>query len=168
MPRLPFAPGGPSLKGLLRPFGEGHGYTERIAVTSPAAGANATYKVPGDKQHRIVGVNARLVTSATVASRQLTIDYQDNDGNLLISNGGATLQAASLTNDYRFCVDRAVAEWTTSSPMFAPLSQIFLDEGWKVVFSVAAIQAADQLSALILVVETFPTGPQGYPLGMTS
>lgn len=167
MARLPYAPGGKTLKGLLRPFGEGHGYTERIIVANPAAGLSATYTVPGDKQHRVLAANARLVTSATVASRQLTVDYQDNDGNLLVSNGGATLQAASLTNDYRFSADRAVSEWTTGSPLFGPLTQIFLNEGWKVVFRVSTIQAADQLSALILVVESFPTGPQGYPQGVS-
>jgi len=106
--------------------------------------------IPAIQAWRLQAANARLVTDANAANRVVTIDYLDPSGALTASNGGAAVQVASLTNDYRWQHDRGVAEWNVNTPLFAPLDPTLLPPGFQVRFTVANMQATDQLSALSL------------------
>jgi hypothetical protein len=152
--------------GLVQPFGYGLAYPDWLDVTTPAAGANASVVVGGENSIRVVAARATLVTDANVASRVLTLDYLDGRGNTRCRNGaGVTVTASDTGETYEWNNSRGSAEWNTGTPVFAPLAPLLIPPGCTIRFTVTNIQAGDQLSALSLWVERFPTGDNGYPLG---
>lgn len=149
-------------EGLVSDFGDQSRFLDTIDVTSPSAGANATVTVPGDYGIRVLAATATLTTSATVANRFLSLDYISGRGVTYVRNGAGLVVTASTTNQaFHWNVARTVAEWAANTPVFVPLFGYFLQPGWVVQFTVDNIQAADQLSAIRLVVERYLTGRPG-------
>jgi hypothetical protein len=152
--------------GLLRPFGYGRGFPDQISVATPAAGATASYTVPGDYWQRLVAARLLITTDANAANRLVTLDYISGRGVTFAQNGAALVVTASTTAQvFEWHVNRTVSEWAANTPVWAPLLDAVLPPSWVVKFNVASIQATDAISGLRLWVENFPTGARGYPLG---
>jgi hypothetical protein len=152
--------------GLVSPFGYGKAYPDTIDVTTPAAGATASYTVPGDYYVRVVAARLSITTDANAANRLITLDYISGRGVTYMQNGAGLVVTASTTAQvFQWDAHRTVAEWAANTPVFAPLLSAFLPPSWVIKFNVANIQATDAISALRLWVENFPTGQKGYPVG---
>src|SRR3990170_4429385 len=67
----------------------------------PAAGAEVIITVPTAKRWRLVAIRFRLVTSATAASRQVTLIIDDGT-NVIWRKLVAATQTAGLTRNYLF------------------------------------------------------------------
>jgi hypothetical protein len=156
-----------AVQGLLLPFSHGRGNPEYVAVTTPAAGATASYTVDGRYAIRVLAARLSLTTDANAANRLVTLDYQVRGGITLCQNGSYVLVTANTTAQvFQWDCHRSVAEWQAGTPVFMPCAPLFLYPGSTVKFNVANIQATDAISGLSLWIEQFQTGPRGYPLGV--
>lgn len=136
----------------------GRGLTDWFSVTSPAAGANASFTVGGRNVEglRVVAALATVTTDANVANRLVSLDYIDGRNVTRVRNAPTLLVTASTTAQV-FQWDHAhhVSEWNTGTPVFVPLADVILTSGWTVQLTLDNKQATDQLSALSFVVEAF-------------
>jgi hypothetical protein len=147
-----------NLAGLAAPYDYGAAYPQWVAVTTPAAGATASYTVSGLAGIRPLAARLSLTTDANAANRLVTVDYIDAKGNTWMQNGAGLVVTANTTaQTFVFDAHRTVAEWAANTPVFAPLAPFFLPPSFSVKFNVAAIQATDQISGLSLWFDTFQT-----------
>lgn len=152
--------------GLLGPFQHGRGYQDLVSPVNPAAGANLTHKLAGKWVSRLLLVSFQLTTSATVASRVVTVEYAANDGTVYAADGAAVAVTASTTSQQFYgSSERGNSEWNTGTPVFFPLWGGFLYPGFEVILNVAAIDTTDQLANVHFMFERFETGEAGYPIG---
>lgn len=152
-------------EGLLGPFAYGRGFLEVETPANPAAGANFSKTVDGRYVSRLVAVTFTLVTDANVANRVVSVDIQDGNGKLLNSRGPAVQILAGTTQQFSADVNRGGDDWISGGNVFFGLNSYYLEPGRLVAITVASKQVGDQLSAIVLSWERFPTGPRGYPEG---
>lgn len=156
-------------EGLLQSFGYGRASQVPVVGVKPAAGANYSYAIDGRWTQRVLAMRAHFVAGSNAANRALTVQYLDGDGNIFDENGAGVFVVASTTVDVQWQIDRGEGEWSSSGSDFttiwAPLSDVFLRPGWSIKLVVKNVDAADQLSAITLLVEQFETGPHEYPVG---
>ena len=157
----------PVTTGVLAPFSWGRGFQDFIPVATPAAGSTASFTVPGEFSMRVLAAMATITTSAAAANRYVALDYLWAGTTVVARNGAGLVVVANTTNlQFSWNFERSQAEWATNTPVLAPLLAVDLPPSTVVRFSVDNIQAADQLSALSLLVEKFETGDRGYPRGI--
>src|SRR5205085_8515908 len=96
--------------------------------------------------------------------------YRDQEGTIWHRFGLGVLFVASDVATHVWQVDRGVGEWSSSAgdatPYYAPLADVWLEGADQLRIFVGNIAAGDQLSAIKLVFERFPSGPRGYPEGV--
>lgn len=153
--------------GLVEPFGYGLAYPNWLDPLSPAVGLSYAHPIGGIHQQRIIAATCSLTTDANAANRFVSLDYTNARGITYHRNAASVLVTANTTGQvFWWSVNRTLAEWNTGTPVFVPLLNAFLPPAFTAVFKVDNIQAGDQLSAIHLWVENFPTGERGYPTGM--
>lgn len=154
----------PETAGLVGDFGYGLAFPDWLDITAPAAGATASYTVPGQYSQRIVAARLLITTDANAANRLITLDFLNARGITYAQNGAAVVVTANTSAQvFEWHRNRTVSEWAANTPVWAPLLDAFLPPGFVVKFNVLNIQATDAISGLRLWVEDFPTGPRGYP-----
>lgn len=121
--------------------------------TSPAAGANFSLTNPGRPGWLLVGVLFRLVTDANAANRSVTVDYDDGNGSLYMSNGIQGVVTANTTALFAFDAHRDTSEANVNNQVFAPLYPAAFEPGTKLQINVLNKQAGDQLDRIMLVYE---------------
>jgi hypothetical protein len=126
---------------------------ELVPGTSPAAGANFSLTSPGRPGWKLVAVLFRLVTDANAANRSVTVDYDDGNGSLFVSNGIQGVVTASTTALFCFTSGRTVSEANVNNQVFAPLQPAEFMGGQKLQVNVLNKQAGDQLDRVVLVFE---------------
>jgi hypothetical protein len=141
-----------------------YGLPELVIGANPAAGADFTQVCDGRYYTRLISVFVRLVASATVASREVVISFEDSGGNRYCLDGINTTVTASNTADYSFCVFHPEAVATVDSSALVPLSAILMRPTDQFKIHVANVQAGDQLSRIRFVWERFFT--TGQPPGL--
>jgi hypothetical protein len=157
---------GPVTSGLVFPFGYGEAFPDWVDVTTPAAGATASYTVAGENAVRLIAARSTLTTDANAANRSHTVDYLDARGITRVRNGAGLVVTANTTaQTFEWSSARTVAEWAANTPVYVPLLPAILPPGFTIKFTVTNIQAGDTLTGLSLYVEKFPTGPEGYLTG---
>lgn len=141
------------------PYRYDEGWVDYIDVTQPAAGANASYSIPGEYGVRVLAARATLTTDANAANRLLSLDFITPNSVTRVRNCAGVVWTAN-TSSQTFVWNQAwhVSEWATNTPVLMPVLGILLPPTWLVSFTVDNKQAGDQLSALSLVVEKVPTG----------
>jgi hypothetical protein len=146
------------LPGFSAPFTSEQGYTDFFTPASPAAGANFSIQV-GDFSVtwlRIVAVKATLATDANAANRLFSLDFKSGRAGTMIRNAATVLITANTSATvFQWDQAHAVSEWQTGTPVFAPLVDIVLSQGWTIQLTVDNIQAADAITAISFVVEKF-------------
>jgi len=154
------------VESLVQPFGYGIAFPDWLDVATPAAGATQTVTVPGEYYYRLVAARLLITTDANVANRLVTLDYLNARGTTYLQNGaGVVVTANTSAQVFQWDANRTSGEWAANTPIFAPLSSVFLPPAFVIKFNVLNIQAADAISGLRLWVEKFPTGGRGYPQG---
>lgn len=123
---------------------------ELVAGDKPAAGANFSLTSPGRPGWLLVAVTFRLVTDANVATRFVTVDYDDGNGTLYASNGAQGGIAAGTTAILSFTANRATSEANTGNQIFVPLLPIEFQGGQKLQINVASKQGGDQLDRIVM------------------
>lgn len=151
---------------LLEGFVHGRGRVQVTDTPDPAVGVEFSYKVTGTYWERLRSLSFQLVTSAAVASRQVTLLILDQDGVELAAIPAATAQIASLTRKYTFLPDVSQQSGPVSGRFLGTLPTFFLRSDWTVKVEVALIDAGDQVSHVRLNRERFDTSDTGYPIGI--
>jgi hypothetical protein len=140
------------------PFGQnemstsGRGAMRSITGTTPAAGAEISETVPAGAMWRLISIFYQLNTSATVASRFLSLIV--DDGTNILFNPLGLVTSIPAGNNERMT-------WSAGGPSFqstgfcaTPLPvDLFMPAGYRFRTSTPAIQAGDQYTAPQYLVE---------------
>lgn len=129
-----------------------------IAVPSPAAGANFVFVSAGLGPLRILALTFTLTTSAAVANRAVSLEVDDATDTVYRLPAGS-VQTTGLTGRYGAAegVSAGVAVGLVW-PIPLPGDGLTLDQGWRLRSVVDNIDVADQLGAIRLYVEEYPSG----------
>jgi hypothetical protein len=134
-------------------------FLKTVVVVAPAAGAELNISPRGGEMWRVLSLVFSLATDANVANRgvRLTVD----DGTSVHWCAIApTLQAASLTTRYGVYAG-AGREATSADTTTFPLGDggQWLLGGWRLRTDTNNIQAGDQYTGIVALVEEYHTGP---------
>lgn len=154
-----------AIYGFTTPFGHGRAFSQPLLGTSPAAGSGYSLTVSGAYYERFTTCRFTLTTSATVASRAVTVDYVKPGTGIFYSAGPTVLQTASSTGVYDGTIGFGASDWNTGTPAWFSLPDIILPSGYQLQINVANIQTADTLTAISFIRERFQTGEDGFPVG---
>ena len=144
------------------------GLPELVFGDQPAAGADFSPVMDGRYYVRLISVFVRLVTSASVASREVVVSYEDASGNRFGLAGINTTVTATQTADYVFSVFQPEAVATVDSSALVPLPAMLLLPTQTFKLHVVNIQAADQLSRIRFTWEKFFSNDQPPGVDFTS
>lgn len=135
-----------------------YGIPEYVKGTSPAVATAFTGTVAGGFYERLATVFCRLVTDASVADRQVYLEYLDADGNRYAIAGAPVTQSANSTNDYAFQAFVGQSDWPVDDTVLVTLPPVLMlpTFSWKLV--VDNVQAGDQLSRVRFIRERFYVG----------
>lgn len=135
-------------------------FLKPYTVTNPAVATDWTHRCPGHEIHRVLAVRAVLTTDANVANRLPALTINDGTDTFATIPAPAAI-TASKTGQVS-TVAGAPSVGATDGPLLwaAPTDGWLLLPGWGLTVVTAAIQAADQWSAIRLWVVAYPTGGQ--------
>lgn len=140
-------PGGRSVASV-----EGPGVIRSIAGTNPDAGSEIAESVPSNARWRLLGIQASLVSSADVATRQVHFIIDDGTTEKLRFSAQTT-QIASLTRAYKAAhYGDQPAAIGTSIFVNVPF-EVLMMTAWRIITSTDNFQAADDWAAPQLMVE---------------
>lgn len=142
---------------LVEPVAGRVGWQELIRGEQPAAGASYQYKVPGQEVVKPLSVMCRLTTSAAVATRTLTIEYQDADGVRYLVAGAPVGLEASQTQSFCWHPQAGAPAWPVEDCALAALPPQFLYPTCSLVLKLGNAQAADQIDRVRISAEKFRT-----------
>lgn len=140
-----------------RLFGQGYrelaGVPRVIQVNQPAAGADWTYIHSGPSWFLLRSVVAQLATAVAVATRvaRLQLTYQSV---LAAQLPPSATQAASLTVVYNTST-AGISSSDAATALWGLPEYLILKDGMKLTSNTTALQAADQWTAVALLVEEF-------------
>lgn len=140
----------------------GVGYLDTITPPDPAAGAGITIDLQRQRWVILHSVRVSLTTSATVASRFVSLDYVGRGGITMMRNAATALVTASTTGQvFQWDQQHSLSEWNPGTMVFAPLYPLPLPAGWQVQINVDSIDTTDQLSGCRVILERFYPFDQG-------
>ena len=129
-------------------FREG-GRIASLFSANPAANTEITVTVPAYATWRVMGATATLVTAVAAGNRLVTL-IVDDGANELFRVNAAVVQAPSLTYSYSFA--SAVSD-TVVPGNVVKLPQLLVKSGWRIRTLTTNLAAADDWSAMRLLVE---------------
>ena len=141
---------------LTQPVGVGLGWQEPFAGVSPAGGVGFTFVCDGRGIRRLTSLVFTLTTSADVADRVVTVEYQGGDGLSYSVNGNPTAVTASLTQRFAASMQTVQGGTLTTTDLYFPLDPVFLFPGDSLRILVANQSATDALTAIRGVLERYP------------
>jgi len=137
--------------GMFEGFREGPGLIRRVTGTNPAAGNEISETVPTNTIWRLLGVYLGLVTSGTVAERRVNLVIDDGSVMFLELRAPVVQAENNNWNYYFFISDRSE---NIGNNVYVPLpADLILFQGWRIRTSTSNLQADDDFTAPILIVE---------------
>jgi hypothetical protein len=139
--------------GKLESMREGPGRVYNVAPSNPAAGADISISVPTAAAWKFRHLDATLVTSSQVATRNVAFLFDDGS-NLFYRTVNGLNQTASVTQVYELVPGYAIAETVNSNGfrLISPLD-VVLPASFRIRSSTGSIQTSDQWQSIALVVE---------------
>lgn len=147
-----------------------HGQRRDRFLTSPAAGADFAFTLPGGYLYRLIMLSWTVTTSAQAGTRRMGVVIRDGDGNArFVIRSQATITVAGVET---VSVAPTVATMTVATGFSTVLTfpDVHLDAGWSIGSLTEAIQTEDQIAAVRIFLEeladTYPghaPGKQSHP-----
>jgi hypothetical protein len=135
----------------------GRGNLRSITGADPAAGAEVSETVIANVTWRLISVHTRLVSSATVATRMVTLVIDDGV-EPLIRIPGPVSQVANESWRYTWAALGQVASDTPSGVVMSLLPpDLYLTSGYRIRTVTSSLQAGDNFDAPQLLVEEWLT-----------
>jgi hypothetical protein len=127
---------------------------------NPAPATEFTVTVPGDKYWVVRALRFVLQTDATVATRTCRIALDDGTTTVFVSFNDVG-QSASITSDYSLApgAGQSAASVASSTARVSSIPPIVLPPGSRIRSVTTNKQAADQFSAIALLVEETSSDP---------
>jgi hypothetical protein len=142
---------------LVAPVAGRVGYQDLLRPASPAAGANFTYTVSGDKVLWPLSVMARLTTSAVAGDRTLALEYQDSDGVRYLVAGAPVVVSNSDTRSWVWHPNAGETSWPVEDAVISPLPQQHLYATNRLVLRIGGADGGDQLDQVRISAWVYPT-----------
>lgn len=148
-------------------YAQASGFRFIQTPANPAAGAKLTVTVPGGQIRRLLAGTLLLTTSAAVANRVPFVEVLNADGLIEYHapQGGAITAglAATVAISPQFTIQTALVN--AAALLLVP--DYYLLPGEQLVVDVSNIQAADQISKVVLVWDVIPIGQGGVDQSST-
>jgi hypothetical protein len=141
----------------IRSSVEGPGWIRTLTVADPAAGADFAATVPTGARWRPLAVHWQIVSSATAANRETALRLTDGTNEIAIVPCGVT-QTASTTRRYSFFHTAPRGAGSVQLHVIAPMPRLDLVAGNTIESVTAAIDATDQISAIVIHLEEWIEG----------
>jgi len=157
--------------GVLLGQSASYGLTQQVTIVpgvtgdAPAPVAGASYSLTlGDYDFwRLIACYFELTTDGNAANRFVSVQYLDGAGKQTVQDGMAKVVAASQTSvPYSGSILRGTSEFVAGSPVFFPLSGLWLEAGRTVKINIGSIQAADTLANISLTFDRVCVDPAEY------
>lgn len=136
-----------------------HSFSETIVGTNPAAAAAFTLAMQGEYFTRPLSVVFQLVSDANAANRAIRVTYETAGGTVYARTMASPVQVASKTVLYQFFVDAGTVQGVADTFSQSGLPPVVMSPTDVLAIRVANIQAGDQLSAIVAVLERFRRNP---------
>lgn len=135
-----------------------------VRGADPGANTNFTQQVNDGLWWRLVSIFTLLTPDGTAANREVTIEFQTEEGSVYARDGAAVTVPASDATSFHFSAFRTQDKWEINSTVLTTLTPIILPPGHKFAIVVVNKQATDTLTLIRYVVEKFysPTADD-YP-----
>jgi len=130
----------------------GRGFVRSIVGTDPAAGAEILETVPTDAVWRFIATRAILVTDATVASRIPIFNFDDG-ANIYYAVAAQLAIPASTSAGVSIGAGQGAADLINTAMTIPAPANLYLPAGHRVRTTTANLQAGDNWTAPILLVE---------------
>jgi hypothetical protein len=133
-------------------------------VTTPAAGAEWTFTLPGGYYYRVLSGTATFTTSAAVANRSCGVQVTDG-ANVIWAAANSTAIAASLTSRpaYTYAsITNNVGGAKGALNVMVPA--YWLPPGYVISSQTTNMDVADTYTAVVLFLEQFDFGRYGQPM----
>jgi len=139
--------------GITRGSTEGIGCLRTVVGTDPAAGHEICETVPTNTRWRLVAMQLRLVTDATIADRRIRVVLDDGSTEFTVISAGAT-QSANWARRYNFAPGFPLDTAFIHDQLHCPLPHdLYLYEGYRIRTVTAGRQPGDDYSAPVMLVE---------------
>lgn len=146
--------GSPSVSG-------GSGATSAISVSNPSAGANATFANQSTQHYRILNIHFILTTGTTTGNRTVCLFMNSGSfasGQIAAMWCAAGIQPASTAITYDFSTGSSVGSGGNTFQQIIPIPanlQMPGGTGWQLATQVQGIQATDQISGFVALVQSY-------------
>lgn len=141
---------------MVAPPGFAVGWQEAVTVSTPVAGNDWSYKVPGGFYERLIACKFSFNTSAAVASRYIEVHLADSNGALVtaVPAGWAIPASSGVTT---FLSNNGPAyDLTSSGDGFGFLPDIMAPAGWSWKSLTVDLDGGDIFSGIVLLLQRFP------------
>lgn len=129
-------------------------------ITTPGAGQQASYTIPGYAEFEIIALTCTFSTDANVTNRLMRWIFDNGTLDLAYALS-PIVQAQSLTFGYTFWRELGATVSPATGPVMVPLGALRMLPGWRMRTSVTGIQAGDQLSNLMCTARRISTAGAG-------
>lgn len=129
------------------------------SVANPAVGLGFTIPTSGAGEQIVQSLSFVLVSNGNAANRIPRVEFLDSNATVVAAIASPFLQTASHTIRYTFAV--GIQQFGANDAAFigAALPPFKLDVSMSVRVAIAAVDAADQVSAVSLVAARWPVRP---------
>lgn len=133
------------------------GWAQAITVPAPAAGAASIGRIaPGETWERIAYGRVTYTTSAVVANRLITIQFNDSLGNVWWEAPASLAVVASTSVEVSFSID-VPGVLAASGISTASVPSHILQSGFGIQFTASNVDVGDQWGVLRMWLQRFPT-----------
>jgi hypothetical protein len=146
-----------SVRLLLGALAYQPGWQEPVNIATPPAGQAFTYTVDGRFHERLLSVTFRLVTSIVVANRFCSMLLTDNNNRRVTQGIASGAVAASTTLQTSLHVSIPVQANGAAGGNFGYLPDLLIPPGWIWSLNISAMDVADQVDQVMLLVQRFPS-----------
>lgn len=137
----------------------GRGRIREVTGTNPAAGEEISDNVPAGRIWHILAVSFQLVTDATVANRRVVFETSGNGG-WFTRHIASIDQAASVTRAYSVAKFSSITDADNGNNIQIGLAHdIYIPESGFLVTSTTNLQAGDNFTAPVYLIEEFFANP---------
>lgn len=123
--------------------------SDRLIFGSASAGQDYTYTIAS--RFYPLSVYCRVTTDATVADRNVAVEYRDGQGVRFTIAGSPVTLAASQRQTYNWHPVASAPQWPVTDAALAPLPQFWLTSPWIVAITVYGGSSGDLIDQIRLL-----------------
>lgn len=131
-------------------------YVQLVDGTTPDAGDNYSYEIPGGISATPLSVFATLETDGTAADRMLALEYQDGNGAPYLIAGAPVTVLASSTQRFCWHPQAGASAWPVEDAAIAALPVQPIYGPHRIALRIFNGEAGDQISVVRLALELVP------------